>query len=165
MAPRVDFVIDGVVAAMGHPGGGAALRARLEALCEAGIDAIISLSLCPPEVRTIEKAHFRHLHVPVPDFSAPTVEDFDRIVDFINSVVEPGGAAVVHCTSGYGRTGTVVAGYLMVREGLSAEEAIRRVRERRPGSIETESQEEAVAAYEAVLTARAAGGDLERGKV
>jgi atypical dual specificity phosphatase len=49
----------------------------------------------------------------------------------------------VHCTAGKGRTGTVLAAYL-VTTGLSAHAAIDRVRHLRPGSVETPDQEEAV---------------------
>ncbi len=165
MPAKVDFVIDGVVAAMAHPGAGGALRHRLKQLSKAGVDAIVSLSISPPDARTIKKARFRHLHVPVDDFSAPSVDDFDRTIAFIDSVTDGGGAAAVHCTSGYGRTGTVLAGYLVAREGLTAEDAISRVRQRRPGSIETDGQEAAVAQYETILKTRAVKSDLDRRSV
>ena len=52
----------------------------------------------------------------------------------------------VHCTAGKGRTGTVLAAYF-VNAGLSAREAIQKVRTLRPGSIETPGQEEAIAEF------------------
>jgi protein-tyrosine phosphatase len=45
-----------------------------------------------------------------------------------------------------GRTGTVLACYL-VRRGLSADEALARVRAARPGAVETRAQEAAVRTY------------------
>jgi atypical dual specificity phosphatase len=50
----------------------------------------------------------------------------------------------VHCRAGKGRTGTVLAAYF-VSKGMSAAEALQRVRELRPGSIETPEQEHAIA--------------------
>ena len=50
---------------------------------------------------------------------------------------------VVHCGAGLGRTGVVLACYF-VNKGLSAQNAIARVRRLRPGSIETEDQADAV---------------------
>lgn len=54
---------------------------------------------------------------------------------------------------GLGRTGTLLACYLVRREGLDAGEAIVRVRRIRPGSVETREQAQAVEAF--ALRARA----------
>jgi len=55
---------------------------------------------------------------------------------------------VVSCYAGIGRTGTVLACYL-VHRGEEPAEAIIRVRRLRPGSIETPEQETAVRQYAA----------------
>lgn len=53
-------------------------------------------------------------------------------------------AVGVHCAKGRGRTGTMLASYLVAREGYSGDEAIKETRRRRNGSIETRGQEQAV---------------------
>ncbi|NXG55965.1 DUS23 phosphatase, partial [Hemiprocne comata] len=45
---------------------------------------------------------------------------------------------------GHGRTGTMLACYLVKAEKMSAGDAIREIRQLRPGSIETREQEDAV---------------------
>ena len=57
----------------------------------------------------------------------------------------------VHCAMGRGRTGTMLACYLVSKEGYSAEEAITEVRKRRKNSIETRTQENAVMEFERSL--------------
>ena len=49
-------------------------------------------------------------------------------------------AVLVHCAAGLGRTGMMTA-TLLVASGLTADDAIRRVRAARPGTIETPAQE------------------------
>ena len=154
MSARWDFVIEGVVAGMAHPGRGEVLRKRLRELTDAGFTGVVSLSASAPAPEAVAEAGLQHLHVPVPDFSAPSVGELDRIMGFIDSVAEAGGATIVHCTSGHGRTGTVLASCLVAREGLRADEAVRRARSARPGSVETASQEAAVADYARWLSGR-----------
>jgi atypical dual specificity phosphatase len=52
----------------------------------------------------------------------------------------------VHCGAGLGRTGTVVAAYFVTR-GMGPREAVAKVRDLRPGSVETAEQERAIEAY------------------
>ncbi|HEY8504425.1 MAG TPA: dual specificity protein phosphatase family protein, partial [Gemmataceae bacterium] len=94
----------------------------------------------------VEDAGLLVVHVPVPDMEAPTPEQLARCVSAIRKANEAGMGVAVHCTAGLGRTGSILAAYL-VSKGLSAEEAMTQVRELRPGSIETEAQEEAIQAY------------------
>ena len=91
------------------------------------------------------------LHYPIPELSAPSLIELHKIVSFIVNCVERGRRVLVHCLAGYGRSGTIAAGYLAYRYGLSGDEAILRVRDQRPGAIETFSQEAVVKAY-AILT-------------
>ena len=65
-----------------------------------------------------------------------------------------GMAVAIHCAAGLGRTGTVLAAYF-VAKGLSAREAVERVRQLRPGSVETVEQERAIERYAARAGRRA----------
>jgi atypical dual specificity phosphatase len=108
-----------------------------------GIQVLLSLSEEPPRRDWINEAGLMVFHEPVDDFEAPTQEQLARCVSVIERATEQEMGVAVHCAAGLGRTGTVLAGYL-VSQGASARRAIERVRRLRPGSIETREQEEAI---------------------
>lgn len=114
-----------------------------------GVKALIRMA----EGETAKKLHqellsqgFVDLHSPVPDFTAPPKNQITAMIDFINGSIEKGWPVSVSCGAGYGRAGTILACYLVTR-GLSALEAIEIIRDKRPGSIETPEQEQAIWEY------------------
>ena len=92
-----------------------------------------------------------YLHVPTEDFSAPDMEQIDEAIEFIQKRLENNEPVMVHCAAGIGRTGTILACYLIKYQKLSAKDAIQKVRKERPGSIQSESQEIAISLYHKFL--------------
>ena len=74
---------------------------------------------------------------------APDQDQLERAVSAVVRATERGMGVAVHCGAGLGRTGVILAGYFVVK-GLSAANAIARVRRLRPGSIETEDHAQAI---------------------
>ncbi len=74
-------------------------------------------------------AGFEHKKICVEDFTAPTLDQVDEFVTFVDSKIAEGKKVLVHCFAGRGRTGTMLAAYL-IHQGLSAEAAVREIRER-----------------------------------
>src|SRR6266566_3365397 len=74
-------------------------------------------------------AGFEHKKICVEDFSAPTLDQVDDFVAFVDSKIAEGKKVLVHCFAGRGRTGTMLAAYL-IHKGMSAEAAVREIRER-----------------------------------
>ncbi len=117
---------------------------EMQTLAQLGFKAVVSLTEAPLPDAWLRG--FRALHVPVPDFTAPGMAQLDQCSVFLLQCVREGQQPVVHCTMGYGRTGTVLAAYL-VACGALPEDAIDEVRRARPGAIETAEQERCITEY------------------
>ncbi len=89
----------------------------------------------------------KYLHVPTEDLSAPDMDQIDLAVEFIHERIQSNEPVMVHCAAGIGRTGTILACYLIKYQKASARDAIEKVRRARPGSVQSESQEIAIGLY------------------
>ncbi|MEM2901013.1 MAG: dual specificity protein phosphatase family protein, partial [Thermoplasmata archaeon] len=89
----------------------------------------------------------RYLHIPLPDFSIPSIQDAMRFVSFLDEIKLSNGKVLVHCYAGCGRTGTMLAVYL-VSQGMNANDAISHLRNLNGCFVETEEQEEFVRKFE-----------------
>ncbi len=137
-----DWILPGELAAMARPGGTSADAAALKGM---GVGAVVTLTAWEWRAAA-EGEGLDYLHLPMPDFSPPGPEQVDDFIRFCEGAAARGRAVAVHCLAGRGRTGTMVACYL-VSKGAAPEEAMALVRSLRPGSIETATQERAVHEY------------------
>ena len=76
---------------------------------------------------------------------------FSSAIAFADDRIENNEPVLVHCLAGLGRTGTILACYLIKYEKMSAEDAIQHVREKRHGSIQSFVQEELIFQYAKTL--------------
>ena len=143
VVPNFSWVIEGQLAGVSYPRSEDAI-AWLRKL---GVKALLSLAEEPLPADLLAKYELQMKHLPVADFTAPTLDQIEQALAIIDGFLAHGLPVAVHCAAGLGRTGTVLACYL-ISQGSSARDAIERVRTERPGSIETPEQVAAVEAYE-----------------
>jgi atypical dual specificity phosphatase len=106
-----------------------------------GVQLLISLTEDIPRRQWINEAGLMAVHVPVPDMTAPSLQQLEQILETIEKAHTANMGVAIHCAAGRGRTGTVLAAYL-INQGASPSEAMHKVRTMRPGSIETSEQED-----------------------
>lgn len=147
MAPyNFSYVIDGKIAGMAHPGLAQNIEKDFLFLMENNFGGVVSLTERGLEEELLKVYELEYCHLPITDFSVPDIKQIQTMVDFVHYINKIGKAVVFHCQAGIGRTGTMLACFL-VSEGKSAEDSINEVRRLRPGSIEVTTQENIIYEY------------------
>lgn len=152
MAYRFTWILPDLLAAMACPGYFTELSADLDYLAAEGINHIVTLTEfsldLPPDTT------FRHHHLPVIDFMGPEHSQMLSFCRLVDESAQEGQRVMVHCLAGIGRTGTFLAGYLMWKEGLTARQALSRVRAIRREYVQSVEQEAYLEDWEAWLKDR-----------
>lgn len=125
------------------------------ALRAAGVHGVISLDEDGVQEDELRRAGIEHLPLYQPMIFL--AEESQRrqflslmpdVFRFLEQLQQRKGAAIVHCYHGCDRTGTVLACCLMIREGLTAEQAIQRVLELQPLALKALGYVETVQLFE-----------------
>ena len=122
---------------------------EIDWVIEQGVKSIVTIREEPLDDDWIKNVNY--LHVMSNDMGVPEFDDLTNTVDFIHQRLNDKEPVMVHCLAGLGRTGTILASYLVKYENMSADEAIEKVREIRPGSIQSYPQEEMIFQFEKSL--------------
>jgi len=130
---------------------GIAPHEHVALLNEMGVTHILSLT---PEPHVPRNGWTRKLH-PLPGMMPPRdMAEMEKLVAWVEEQRAAGGHVLVHCLAGKGRTGTVLAGWLMRHRRMGATQAINHLRMRQPAAVESPEQEGFLEKYEAWLLQR-----------
>jgi atypical dual specificity phosphatase len=127
--------------------------AHLDWLHAAGVSVLVNLT-----ESTYRDDRFRIHRIPLPDGRAPGEAAIARFCGLVGRELLAGSRIYAHCVAGCGRTGTMMACYLVYRERCDGPEAVARVRALRPCSVENDAQADAVRGW--ALLMRATGYEL-----
>ncbi|KAE9413123.1 hypothetical protein Angca_005424 [Angiostrongylus cantonensis] len=102
------------------------------------ITTVVRLNVRMYDAKKFTDAGFDHVDLFFIDGSTPSEKIVER---FISVVDNAKGAVAVHCKAGLGRTGTLIACWMMKEFGLNAAECMAWLRICRPGSVIGPQQE------------------------
>uniref|UniRef100_UPI00286FA738 phosphatase domain-containing putative toxin n=1 Tax=Delftia acidovorans TaxID=80866 RepID=UPI00286FA738 len=144
------WLVPGRLAGAPQPGVVQSMDFDLKALRGCGVTVLITLTENDLPQEPLQRHGLRNLHLPVRDHESPTVAQIQMLLARMSVMLRAGEVLAVHCLAGLGRTGTVLAAWL-VREGLTADEALRRVRLIDAQYVQSQAQEDLLYAYEVAL--------------
>ena len=121
-------------------------KEEVDWLKEEGVKSIVTIREEPLDDDWIDDIEYLHIHSN--DMGVPEFDDLISSVDFIHQRLENNEPVMVHCLAGLGRTGTILACYLVKYEKMSGDDAITKIRKERSGSIQSYSQEEIIFRFE-----------------
>ena len=111
----------------------------LENLAKTGIKSIVCLLEDNSNIKEYHEEGFKSLWLPVADDKAPTFEQVEKLVAFIDEQNRNNNPVAIHCQGGKGRTGTLIASYLIAK-GSSYEEAMNQIETNQPNAIKKDFQ-------------------------
>ena len=140
----------GRIAGAPLPGAVNDIHHDLMALKRMGITMLITLTERDLPGDVLRQHGLANLHLPVYDHEVPTLAQIQMLLKRMEGLVQRGEVLAVHCLAGRGRTGVILAAW-WVRAGLTAQEALRRVRLIDPRYVQNAGQEEFLQSYENMI--------------
>lgn len=111
----------------------------LKALQRIGVTTLITLTEIALDEARLTPFGLKSIWEPIPDMAPPTIEQSMRLCRIIERLSAQREVVAVHCRAGMGRTGTVLAAYL-IWEGQTALDALETVRSIEPRWVQSQTQ-------------------------
>ena len=150
-----NWLVAGRLAGTPSPGVEQSMDQDLKALKRCGVTMLISLTNKDLPQDALARHGLKNFHLPVYDSEPPTVAQVQMLLARMAAAMSSGEVLAVHCVCGLGCTGTVLAAWLM-REGLSAQEALLQLRQTDALYVQSQMQQTLLHQYEGALRKKVA---------
>ena len=149
MPERFHWIVPGKLAAMALPGIAVPIANDLADIATRGVRAIATFTERPlPEAaRAGSKIEF--VHIPIDDFDVPTIAQVKEFCAWADARIAEEKPVAVHCFAGLGRTGLMIACFLVREPGRTTAKLLYELRKIEPGYVQTAAQEAFIAVWEA----------------
>lgn len=142
------WIVPGRLAGCPEPGVTQRIDYDLDLLARVGVTYLVTLTEHDLDQNALGRSGLKNIHLPILDREAPTVAQAYMLVRRMQLLLDKGEVLAVHCKAGIGRTGTILGSWLVREGGLSAEEAISRLRAINRFYVQTSVQEDFLVAFE-----------------
>lgn len=88
---------------------------------------------------------------PWPEDTAPGLELINLALDVLDDLLRHNVKVYIHCKNGHGRTTTFLASYFIRKKGITADEALDLIREKRPSMHLNETQRSFLNSFEKAI--------------
>jgi atypical dual specificity phosphatase len=148
------WIVPGKLAGCPAPGVSAPIDYDMDLLARVGVTRLITLTETDLDQSILARHHLTNTHLPIFDREAPSISQTHMLLIRMQKYLQAGEVLAVHCKAGLGRTGTLLAAWLIRDGGLTATDSITRLRRIEPGFIQSAEQEAFLHLYEADITNR-----------
>jgi atypical dual specificity phosphatase len=148
---RFHWIVPGKLAAMALPGLAAPIDEDLADLHGKGVRAVATLTERPLPEKARAASPLLHKHIPIVDFDVPSIDQVRDFCAWADERIAKGEPVAVHCFAGLGRTGLMIACWLVREPGRTTERVLYEIRKLEPGYVQTAEQENFVSIWESTL--------------
>lgn len=110
-------------------GAAPSVKFDLNTIKQSGVEVILNLCAECGDLHEKERdAGFIVYWLPISDAYAPELDELDEALEWLIEHVDSGKKTLIHCRFGVGRSGTIIAAYLL-KKGFSLEQVLERMKQ------------------------------------
>jgi atypical dual specificity phosphatase len=142
------WIVPGKLAGCAEPGISSPLDYDLDLLARMGITHLITLTEKDLDDAALARHGLHNVHLSIFDREAPSLAQTYMLIRKMQALMDQGHIIAVHCKAGIGRTGTILAAWMIREGGVGAAAAIERLRKINPAYVQSEVQEKFLHEFE-----------------
>lgn len=135
------WIVPGRLAGCPEPGVSSPVDYDLDLLARMNVTHLVTLTERDLDQQALARHGLANIHLPIFDRESPSIRQTYMLLRRMQVLLDEGKVVAVHCKAGIGRTGTILAAWMIREGGLSADNSIARLRNINRSYVQTDVQE------------------------